>query len=218
MLAGASLLPTAPPKAQFRAVITCGYGSDLYPLIESASTLSDEDELGGAAAPISTPAGQHHGQTKALLPVAGRRMIDWVLDAVEVAGVFGQFPSRQPLGSLTANLSHHADVLVLAPSSIAGPLASHLRARRSAPSSSANAADPSSRVELEEVPDKVARLGTVAVLQYAAKQQFVKVSQPPAPLPCDHLRSARPPSSRNMADSSLAVGCRPTSSCSRATS
>jgi len=94
MLSGASLLPNAVPKAQFRAVITCGYGSDLYPLIEGAHALSDDDD--DSAPPVNSPAvalvsaGHHHGQTKALLPVAGRRMIDWVLDAVEQAGVFGE--------------------------------------------------------------------------------------------------------------------------------
>lgn len=82
------------PKAQFRAVVTCGFGSDLYPLVEPVSAISDEDE----AAPTETnapPQHAHHaarklGQTKALLPVAGRKMIDWVLERVEEAGVFGE--------------------------------------------------------------------------------------------------------------------------------
>jgi translation initiation factor eIF-2B subunit gamma len=94
MLSGASLLPNALPKAQFRAVVTCGYGSDLYPLIEGAHALSDEDDhdspqINTPAASLAGP-GHHHGQTKALLPVAGRRMVDWVLDGVEQAGVFGK--------------------------------------------------------------------------------------------------------------------------------
>ena len=110
MLSGASLLPNALPKAQFRAVITCGYGSDLYPLIEGAHALSDEDDHDSP--PINTPAaalvgsGHHYGQTKALLPVAGRRMVDWVLDGVEQAGVFGTSRRkvwRRP--SCKANLS-----------------------------------------------------------------------------------------------------------------
>jgi translation initiation factor eIF-2B subunit gamma len=81
-----SLIPNALPKPQFRAVITCGFGSDLYPLIEPVSGISeDEDE----AKPAGPGHGRGHGQVKALLPVAGKRMVDWVLDRVEEAGVFG---------------------------------------------------------------------------------------------------------------------------------
>jgi len=72
-----------------------------------------------------------------------------------------------------------ADVLVLAPASIAGPVASHLRARRSAPSSSSSNSDPSSRIDHEEIPELVAKKGTVAVLQWAAHQQLIKVSDRP---------------------------------------
>lgn len=69
-----------------------------------------------------------------------------------------------------------ADVLVLTPTSIAGPVASHLRARRSAPSSSSSNNDPSSRIEHEEIPENIAKKGTVAVIQWAAHQQLIKVS------------------------------------------
>lgn len=37
--------------------------------------------------------GRKHGQVKALLPVAGKKMVDWVLERVEEAGVFGQWCS-----------------------------------------------------------------------------------------------------------------------------
>ena len=92
------------PKPQFRAVITCGFGSDLYPLVEPVSAISDEEHGGdaNAAEPNAPPQHAHHsatatgklGQTKALLPVAGRKMIDWVLERVEEAGVFGEFGGR----------------------------------------------------------------------------------------------------------------------------
>lgn len=77
---------TSLPKPQFRAVVLCGYGSDLYPLVEPVSA-NDSDEDGNQQ--------QQHtqgkqGQTKALLPVAGKRMVDWVLEKVEEAGVFGE--------------------------------------------------------------------------------------------------------------------------------
>lgn len=107
MFSGASLIPTAFPKPQFRAVILCGYGQDLYPLIEQeAHDHTDEDDqqdpnqLNASAASQPAPgAGHHLGQTKALLPVAGRRMIDWVLDGVEQAGVFGEL-SDEPTHAL----------------------------------------------------------------------------------------------------------------------
>lgn len=34
------------------------------------------------------------GQIKSLLPVAGRKMIDWVLDLVEEAGIYGTLHSQ----------------------------------------------------------------------------------------------------------------------------
>lgn len=74
------------PKAQFRAVILCGYGSDLFPLIEPTSGLSSDEE--DATAPRH--AKHQTGQVKALLPVAGKKMIDWVFERVEEAGVFGE--------------------------------------------------------------------------------------------------------------------------------
>lgn len=121
-----SLVPTTiVPKAQFRAVILCGYGSDLFPLIETNNELFDDDEeyegegeraesveseedgppltgIGAALARGAPGAGTTPalaqakiGQVKALLPVGGRKMIDWVLDRVEEAGVYGSFvPSR----------------------------------------------------------------------------------------------------------------------------
>lgn len=79
---------TSTPKAQFRAVVTCGFGSDLYPLVEPVSGItSDEDGEGGAHHAVH---GRKHGQVKALLPVAGKKMVDWVLERVEEAGVFGE--------------------------------------------------------------------------------------------------------------------------------
>lgn len=94
---GASLHSTQVPKPQFRAVILCGYGSDLYPLIEPTSGMSDDDEGArsdtGGAARMSRRA---PGQVKALLPVAGKRMVDWILDRVEEAGVYGEYRCRTP--------------------------------------------------------------------------------------------------------------------------
>lgn len=87
------------PKPQFRAVVTCGFGSDLYPLVEPVSANSDDDydtANNSALEPNAPPQHSHHaassklGQTKGLLPVAGKKMIDWVLERVEEAGVFGE--------------------------------------------------------------------------------------------------------------------------------
>lgn len=33
---------------------------------------------------------KEYGQIKALLPVAGKRMMDWVLERIEEAGVYGE--------------------------------------------------------------------------------------------------------------------------------
>ncbi|KAK4055043.1 Translation initiation factor eIF-2B subunit gamma [Microbotryomycetes sp. JL221] len=193
-----SLLPnTSLPKAQFRAVVACGFGSQLYPLVEpvhvvghasfDASTGAgsldgdadalDQQQLAGqssltgtdgtdanvpsVAAPLLSSHKLKHGQTKALLPVGGRRMVDWVLDRIEDAGVF--------------------DILVLTPHSIAGPIAHHLRQRRSAPSTSS----PSAKVDLDEVPDDVARRGLVEILRWAAAKALVKSDF--ILLPCDLL-------------------------------
>jgi translation initiation factor eIF-2B subunit gamma len=60
------------PKAQFRAIILAGYGSDLYPLINNTPTTAASDS-----------------QIKPLLPVASKKMIDWVLERLEEAGVDG---------------------------------------------------------------------------------------------------------------------------------
>jgi translation initiation factor eIF-2B subunit gamma len=80
-----SIAPTTLPKAQFRAVVLCGYGSDLYPLIEPTSGASSDEE-NAAKGQVK----QVDGQIKALLPVAGKKMVDWVLERVEEAGVFGE--------------------------------------------------------------------------------------------------------------------------------
>ncbi|GAA5932390.1 translation initiation factor eIF2B subunit gamma [Sporobolomyces koalae] len=150
-----SLLPTLLPKAQFRAVVLCGFGVDLFPLVEPPTPLSAQDD---------DPSRSAHGQTKALLPVAGRKMIDWGLERVEQAGVF--------------------DILVLTPASISKPMAHHLRARRSTPSSSTN---PTAKVELEEIPEDVASRGTVRVLMWAAEHKLITTDF--ILLPCDLLLS-----------------------------
>ncbi|KDE04689.1 hypothetical protein MVLG_04912 [Microbotryum lychnidis-dioicae p1A1 Lamole] len=211
-----SLIPTALPKAQFRAVVTCGYGSDLYPLIEPLATFTDDEPDESPNAPLSPQHHHHHqrhdsqaganatgvmggsssgtgagagtmtglgsntagtsaatsartkklGQVKALLPVVGKKMVDWTLDRVEEAGVF--------------------DVLVLSPSSLASPIAHHLRARRTAPSTSnLPSGTPSTRIELEEVPDAVARQGSVAVLKWATEKGLIKSDI--LLVPCDLL-------------------------------
>ncbi|GAA5887990.1 hypothetical protein JCM5296_001522 [Sporobolomyces johnsonii] len=160
-----SLLQTLLPKPQYRAVITCGFGVDLFPLVEPTTNLtSDEDE----AKPAGLRAhGRGHGQTKALLPVAGKKMIDWVLERVEEAGVF--------------------DILVLSPASIAKPMGHHLRARRSAPSTSSSST-PSAKVELEEIPEEVASRGCVRVLMWAAQKGLITTDF--ILLPCDLLLSS----------------------------
>lgn len=180
------LLPDQLPKPQFRCVIPCGYGLDLFPLVEPESR------------PPPPPQDQHAGDDKAhhqhqikpLLPVAGKRMIDWVLDRVQQAGVFGQ-PTSLSLSLYTrAIVSHlcHArtEILVLAPESIAKPTSHHLRARRLAAASSSQAAattttaQPNARVELEEVPEEVASKNVVRVLMWAIEQNLITVR--PLPL------------------------------------
>ncbi|SCZ95226.1 BZ3500_MvSof-1268-A1-R1_Chr11-2g03368 [Microbotryum saponariae] len=220
-----SLIPTALPKAQFRAVVTCGYGSDLYPLIEPLATFTDDEPDESPNAPLSSQHHHHHqrndsqgganatgvmggsssgtgagagtiaglgsnnagtsaatsastkkpGQVKALLPVVGKKMVDWTLDRVEEAGVFGADGTR---------LS--AYVLVLSPSSLASPIAHHLRARRTAPSTSnLPSGTPSTKIELEDVPDAVARQGSVAVLKWATEKGLIKSDI--LLVPCDLL-------------------------------
>ncbi|KAM0791749.1 hypothetical protein ACM66B_004016 [Microbotryomycetes sp. NB124-2] len=192
-----SLLPnTSLPRAQFRAIVACGFGSELYPLVEPVHVVGDEHDAGedssinetAAAAAAVTVTGQgsasttdvdllagggsaalsssshrknKQAQTKALLPVGGRKMVDWVLERVEEAGVF--------------------DILVLTPESISGPMAHHLRARRSAPSTSS----PSAKVDLEEVPDDIARRGLVEIIKWAAAKMLIKTDF--ILLPCDLL-------------------------------
>lgn len=99
---GSSLQSTLLPKAQFRAVILCGYGSDLYPLIEPTSGAYADGEGGADGGAAGLP-GKGPGQVKALLPVAGKRMLDWVLERVEDAGVFGELSEAFPEGNVELN-------------------------------------------------------------------------------------------------------------------
>lgn len=99
-----SLLPEQLPKAQFRAVVPCGYGVDLFPLVEPADQLSSDEEDARPAGIRSH--GRGHGQCKALLPVAGKKMIDWVLERIEAAGIFG----AHPLAPLPDSLPTRADL------------------------------------------------------------------------------------------------------------
>ncbi|GAA5821492.1 hypothetical protein JCM10212_001489, partial [Sporobolomyces blumeae] len=178
-----SLLPSVVPKPQFRAVISCGFGVDLYPLVEPSNDLSsdDDDQQAAGAAQQGSNDASHargHGQTKALLPVAGKKMIDWVIERAEQAGVF--------------------DILVLTPASISKPLAHHLRLRRTASGSSSSTSSSSStggiaaKVELDEIPDDVAARGTVRVLAWAADKKLITTDF--ILLPCDLLLSPSSPS------------------------
>ncbi|GAA5869760.1 hypothetical protein JCM16303_001785 [Sporobolomyces ruberrimus] len=171
-----SLLPTLLPKPQFRAVILCGFGVDLFPLVEpptpSLSTSSQNDH--------SQVQGPGQGQTKALLPVAGKKMIDWVLERVEQAGVF--------------------DIVVLTPDSISKPMGHHLRARRSTPSSSSHS-HPTAKIELEEIPEEIASRGTVRVLMWAAEKNLITTDF--ILLPCDLLLSPASPSAPSIPLASL---------------
>ncbi|KAK4050652.1 Translation initiation factor eIF-2B subunit gamma [Microbotryomycetes sp. JL201] len=223
-----SLLPnTSLPRAQFRAIVACGFGSELYPLVEPVHVVGDDNDTAedssinetaaAAAAAALTTAGTSFGatevdmtglqlgqgasshrknkqaQTKALLPVGGRKMVDWVLDRVEEAGVFGE-AAVDTDWLANANcwpFPHHSfaqppsneqkDILVLTPESISGPMAHHLRARRSAPSTSS----PSAKVDLEEVPDETARRGLVEIVKWAAAKTLIKSDF--ILLPCDLL-------------------------------
>ncbi|GAA6018809.1 hypothetical protein JCM8202_002243 [Rhodotorula sphaerocarpa] len=166
-----SLLPDQLPKAQFRCVIPCGFGVDLFPLVEPATPLAADDDLQDGPHAAQGHAKSNQAQTKPLLPVAGKRMIDWVLERVEQAGVF--------------------DILVLAPESIAKPVGHHLRARRLAASaaaaSSSSALHPSAKVELEEVPEDVAAKNVVRALMWAVEKGLVSTDF--ILLPCDLLLS-----------------------------
>lgn len=72
-----------------------------------------------------------------------------------------------------------AEILVLAPESIAKPTSHHLRARRLAASSQATTTtaplQPNARVELEEVPEEVASKNVVRVLMWAIEQNLITV-------------------------------------------
>ncbi|GAA5964035.1 hypothetical protein JCM8115_000877 [Rhodotorula mucilaginosa] len=173
------LLPDQLPKPQFRCVIPCGYGVDLFPLVEPESRPPAQSQDHG-----DDKAHQHHQQQiKPLLPVAGKKMIDWVLDRVQQAGVF--------------------EILVLAPESIAKPTSHHLRARRLAASSQATTTtaplQPNARVELEEVPEEVASKNVVRVLMWAIEQNLITTDFILAP--CDLLLSpnSNPPSPISLA-------------------
>ncbi|GAA5972526.1 hypothetical protein JCM11641_001884 [Rhodosporidiobolus odoratus] len=177
-----SLLTGSAQKPTYRAVVFAGNGVDLFPLVEPSADLTSDEE--DAPPPDIRSHGRGHGQTKALLPVAGRKMVDWVLDRVEEAGV--------------------VDILVLTPLSICKPLAHHLRARRSQQVSAAGAsnaphAHPTAKIELEEIPEDVAGKGTVRVLMWAAEKGLISTDF--ILLPCDLLLS---PASLNAPSISLA--------------
>ncbi|POY76273.1 hypothetical protein BMF94_0468 [Rhodotorula taiwanensis] len=181
------LRPDQLPKAQFRCVIPCGFGVDLFPLVEPTTPLASDDD--DAPPAQSTSAAQargkgHHAQTKPLLPVAGKKMIDWVLERVEQAGVYGMDHQSSPL------TREPVEILVLAPESIAKPVGHHLRARRQAASanaSSSSALHPSAKVELEEVPEEIATKNVVRVLMWAVEKGLVSTDF--ILLPCDLLLS-----------------------------
>lgn len=182
------LLPDQLPKPQFRCVVACGFGVDLFPLVEPSSK-----PLTAARSQLDGPQQQQdaqvqaqasHAQTKPLLPVAGKKMIDWVLERVEQAGVYGA-PRTAPLSGCAPQLLTflvHTEILVLAPESIARPVGHHLRARRlaaaaaAAGSSSAAAVPPTAKVELEEVPEHVAAKNVVRVLMWAVENNLITVS------------------------------------------
>jgi hypothetical protein len=169
-----SLLPSVSgSKPQYRAVLFAGFGEDLFPLVEPQGDLtSDEEDAKPGLTGRGTGHRKGHGQTKALLPVAGRKMIDWVLERVEEAGVFGALSSSFPSFLGTDLLRPHPDILVLTPLSISKPLAHHLRARRSQPATSGT---PSAKVELEEIPEEIATRGCVRVLKWAAEKGLITV-------------------------------------------
>lgn len=75
-----------------------------------------------------------------------------------------------------ADRLRRADILVLTPASLAAPMGHHLRARRSAPSTSSSSS-PTAKVELEEVPEDIARRGCVNIVRWAAEKSFIKVSR-----------------------------------------
>ena len=184
-----SLLPEQLPKPQFRCVVPCGYGLDLFPLVEPADQLSSDEEDARPAGLRSH--GRGHGQCKALLPVAGKKMVDWVLERVEAAGVFGASSSSSSSSSSgdgplplvpfrTRDLTRSpspapADILVLAPASLAKPIAHHLRARRAQLAGSGSSLHPLARIDLEEVPDDVAGKNVVRSLVWAAQEGLITV-------------------------------------------
>ncbi|GAA5984944.1 hypothetical protein JCM5350_000072 [Sporobolomyces pararoseus] len=176
-----SLLPTLLPKPQFKAVILAGYGIDLFPLVEpptpSTSTTNNSNSGTNSNENESTSStGSGGGQTKALLPVGGKKMIDWVIEQIESAGIL--------------------EVLVLTPQSISKPMSHHLRSRRSTTSKDSG----SSKVELEEIPEEIASRGTVRVLMWATEKSLITTDF--ILLPCDLLLS---PSSSSSSSSSSGI-------------
>lgn len=111
-----STISSASPKPQFRAVILCGYGSDLYPLIETSNYHSDHDEdndnEGGDEEGKKSMSNVTLGQVKALLPVAGKKMIDWVMERVEEAGVYGASSSCSPALYLAKELTRLSHLII----------------------------------------------------------------------------------------------------------
>jgi translation initiation factor eIF-2B subunit gamma len=162
-----SLLPTLLPKPQFRAVILCGYGVDLFPLVEPP--------IPSTSTSTTTTHG-HHGQTKALLPVAGKKMIDWVLQLCLDSGIL--------------------DVIVLTPESLSKNLNSHLRS-----SSFYSGSGSGLKIELEEIPTEIAQKGTVRVLMWATLSKLIKSDF--ILLPCDLLLSPSSSSSNSISLASL---------------
>ncbi|GAA5950092.1 hypothetical protein JCM3765_004193 [Sporobolomyces pararoseus] len=160
-----SLLPTLLPKPQFKAVILAGYGIDLFPLVEPP-TPSTSTTTTTTSTSDSPQENDNNRQIKGLLPVAGKKMIDWVLELVEQSGIF--------------------EVLVLTPSSISKPMSHHLRSQKRSSSSS----NSSSKIELEEIPELISSRGTVRVLMWATEQNLITTDF--ILLPCDLLLSPSP--------------------------
>lgn len=93
---------TITPKAQFKAVIFCGYGQDLFPLI--INNLDSHTEMGNKL----EERGTQIGQIKCLLPLSGKVMIDFILDKVDEAGIYGQY-------SIHSHCYHSCKIILLMP-------------------------------------------------------------------------------------------------------
>ena len=68
-------------SAGVRVVVLCGYGSELYPLVPLRRVELERERASEAV--------------KAVLPVGGRAMLDWVIDMAEHAGLSGQSAHSQ---------------------------------------------------------------------------------------------------------------------------